>query len=447
MCTSLTFAEIAKIVEDSDRTLADEAEEIARNYHRLGTDLGVWLHAPDDVNWCSFAQWSSKAIGFGLRLDDDSPFWPQFFHSLNVPMVLGAPLRGLVRLLLGSSYGRGLSLANRSIFLELGTLYSNLLCGRGTSDTVLRRQQFVPNELIGPAPDELMQLAAGLYRRAREETDATRRTELIVGANIALSTYEQGRAQPALEFVFYRPIRWLTRVAWRAPFHRLFRRPFNRFAIYAACHEDQPRFVRWLEAKWVRLYCRVLALETAVARVWLSKPLQPLPDRPAPLLEPFTLPEVQALVDCFRPPAAEPALSPDRGVSDWLDYRDRMRFIVGYFLIYGSVPEMNRLAVPDTAARRRRPVATALLGAGRKVAGAGRWVIKRIPIPALIDPSLDAVQAVAIHPAPIVLGAGDAGAQVPCRCESCRAVNDLAERVVAILHEVATVPAEATPAA
>ena len=72
----------------------------------------------------------------------------------------------------------------------------------------------------------------------------------MLGANIALSAYEQARVQPALELVFYRPVRWITRVSWRLPFYVIARTPFNKYAIYTEPHDSQPALVRWLESRF-----------------------------------------------------------------------------------------------------------------------------------------------------------------------------------------------------
>jgi hypothetical protein len=56
-----------------------------------------------------------------------------------------------------------------------------------------------------------------------------------------------------LEFVLYRPIRWLFRVWWRVVLHWLTPwREFHRFALYAEPHDRQSPLVRKVEDWWAR---------------------------------------------------------------------------------------------------------------------------------------------------------------------------------------------------
>src|SRR5918992_133733 len=160
----------------------------------------------------------------------------------------------------------------------------------------------------------------------------------IFGANVALVAYEQSRCQPLLQLVFYRPMRWLFRVSWRSLRSRLTGRGFRRFWIYTARHADQPPLVRWAERTWATIYTKhVMSMRTPAGTVRLGKPMRPPRGVDPDLLRaPIRHPEVRRLVECFVP-------DPERataGVTNWLDYRERMRYIVTYFRVYHTAPEL-----------------------------------------------------------------------------------------------------------
>jgi hypothetical protein len=94
-----------------------------------------------------------------------------------------------------------------------------------------------------------------------------------------------------------------------------------------------------IEDRWVRMYSNTLWLKTAVDTIMLSKPLIPPPGSSPALLRAattFESPEVAELVRRYGP--LDPADL--RGVSNWLDYQERMRFIVTYFMGYQQVTKM-----------------------------------------------------------------------------------------------------------
>src|SRR5262245_2118809 len=266
--------EIIAIASDEYRTPADEADVIARTYHRLCVALaGEGGVGYEDLNWAGFAKWSSKAIGVSLRLENRSPFWKRTLKAFRVPSLLGPPVRAITRWLLGGAYGRGLTLANRAIFLEIATVYANVLDDKSNAE-VWRSATFDTSVLAGSADPGLLRMGADLLELAMKETDRSRRSELVLGASVALSVYEQARVQPCLEFVAYRPVRWLLRVSWRMPL-ALIGRPPCRYDIYTQPHLAQPRLVTWLEERWARLYSRVLVVDLPTEPLRMALDLNP----------------------------------------------------------------------------------------------------------------------------------------------------------------------------
>ena len=344
-----TADEICTIATDDTRSFADEADEIAHQYHRLAEAMAERL-GRHDLNWCGFAKWSSKAIGESLRLDRSS-FWNAARDAFGVHWVFGGPFRVVMRTLLGGAYGNGLSVANRSIFLEMGTFYTNLLTDSGTlamcQNRALRTQQIdhpLLGELTEEQKDHLLD-AARLFRDAESAT-GTERSHLVLAANIALSAHEQCRVQGVLEYVLYRPVRWTTRVSWRIPWCRLTGGDLPRFKFYTEAHDAQPALTRRLEALWSRGYVRALGLTIPGGRVLVGRPLVRPPDPPSPLLDTDLNDRAAEMVARFHPDRAKRL----DGVRDWLDYAERMRFIVSYFMMYQNDEDMFFEPFPD-----RRP--------------------------------------------------------------------------------------------
>jgi hypothetical protein len=185
---------------------------------------------------------------------------------------------------------------------------------------------------------DLLRRARELLRQARSVSGPLR-SELILGASIALSAYEQGRVQPALEYVFYRGPRWCLQVSWRMPYYYVRRMTDKREDFYLAPHNKQSRIMQRIEDRWVRMYSRSLWLKTAVSTIMLSKPLITPPGGNRSLLRPaatFESQDVRELVQQYGPPDATKLT----GVANWLDYNERMHFIVTYFMLYQQIQKM-----------------------------------------------------------------------------------------------------------
>src|SRR5215469_7142885 len=358
-----TDEEIRRLATNEKTPLSAEASEIARQYNRICRALAANQLGDDDLNWCGFAQWSSRAVGSDLRLGNNSEFLRKLGRRYYVPMAAEPLFRLFVLVLLGRSYGAGLSVANRSIFVEMASFHTHFLSGTGTS-TIL---QVTPSDLypyllahlgeegrdvlsargrnlslladLGQEGQDLLRTAYSLLTSATSASGQLR-SELILGANIALSAYEQKRVQPALEFVFYRPVRWALQVSWRMPYFFIIGKLWKRFNFYLMEHQQESRAVQWLESLWVRMYSKTLSLKTAIDTIVLGQPLLlPRGYNPPALLRPasaFQSAEVRALVERYGP--ADPADL--KGVSNWLNYEERMRFIVAYFMAYQQIKQM-----------------------------------------------------------------------------------------------------------
>jgi hypothetical protein len=358
-----TDEEIRMIATNKSVPLSAEAYDIARQYHRISEALSTNQLGSEDLNWCGFAQWSSRAVGAELQLGNHSGFLRKLGRRYYVPMAAEPLFRFFVLALLGGSYGAGLSIANRSIFVEMASFHTQFLSGTDKpaiiqvtqSDLYPYLLQHLGNEGVGILEEsnhnlslledlgeegqDLLRTAYNLLNEARSAS-GERRSELILGANIALSAYEQKRVQPALEFVFYRPVRWVMQTSWRTPYYYARGTMYERFRYYLRRHQDQPQVVQSVENFWVRMYSKTLWLKTAITTVALGQPLRLPPGYgPPPMLRAvstFECEDVARLVQRYGP--ANPAQL--KGVSDWLDYDERMRFIVAYFMTYQRIKPM-----------------------------------------------------------------------------------------------------------
>ncbi|AQZ60844.1 unnamed protein product [[Actinomadura] parvosata subsp. kistnae] len=346
--TPMTADDVLRIAAYKDRSAALEAMVIAYSYHRVAADLAVHLGRAAN-NWYCYATWTSKAVGESLDLGPNSPFIDDFGRRLRVPRRFRRLFRAALLTLLGPSYQLGLALANRAIFLETASLAVNLW--NDEPDRYLKvspESELTPTppefltDLLSPADPRYLKDAAQLMVEAARTEDPAARAELMLGANIALSAYEQARAQAALELVLYRPVRWLTRVSWRSLRSLVTRRPFPRFKLYAAAHADQPWLTRKLESLWSALYTRHLfAVATPLSDVKVGKPLTaPAGVDLAKVWVPIQNEKVRKLAEEFITEDQEASTA---GVTDWVSYPDRMRFIVSYFRVYQTVDALYRV--------------------------------------------------------------------------------------------------------
>ncbi|GAA2211850.1 hypothetical protein GCM10009850_073110 [Nonomuraea monospora] len=346
--TPMTADDVLRIAAYKDRSAALEAMVIAYSYHRVAGDLAVHLGRAAN-NWYCYATWTSKAVGDSLDLGPKSPFIEDFGRRLRVPQRFRRLFRAALLTLLGPSYQLGLALANRAIFLETASLAVNLwtdepdrfLKVSPESDLTPAPPEFL-TDLLSPADPRYLKDAAQLMVEAAKTEDPAARAELMFGANIALSAYEQARAQAALELVLYRPVRWMTRVSWRSLRSLVTRRPFPRFKLYAAAHADQPWLTRKLEDLWSSLYTRHLfAVATPLSDVKVGKPLTaPAGVDMAKAWVPIQNERVRKLAEEFITEDQEASTA---GVTDWVSYPDRMRFIVSYFRVYQTVDALYRV--------------------------------------------------------------------------------------------------------
>ena len=413
MATALpTRDEILEIARDEVAAFASVADSIALEYHALANALEQRLGG-DDLTWCGFAKWTAQAVGESLRLEPGARFWTDLRSAFRVPPWLASFFRRAMLRLLGTTYDRALSFANRAIFLEMGTFFADYLSPVELR-TVHRLKarldelpQFASN-LVQEADESLLMRAANLYSTADASSPTPEtKSRRVLGANIALSAFEQKRAQGALELVLYRPVRWVLVAWWRWPLSTRSKPNRDpRYVYYTKPHNEIGRLIQRLETAWARVYTRrVFAIATPVGKVYVGRTLS-LPKEGSPLLR-DTAPEeyeeeVRELVERFHP---DPAHRLD-GADNWLDYDARMRFIVSYFMLYQQVPQMQ--TVPPGL----KPTSTWKKLHGVKDSARVRRGRSGIPVPPAVDPRF-ACTLVPVDAAPIAFGTEESGTQEP----------------------------------
>src|SRR5437773_10526782 len=90
-----TDADIIALARDENIPLYAEAYRIADQYNRISQALSCNLLGRRDLNWCGFAQWSSKAVGASLRLGNNSKFLQKIRQLDHIPTIF-EPLFRLV---------------------------------------------------------------------------------------------------------------------------------------------------------------------------------------------------------------------------------------------------------------------------------------------------------------------------------------------------------------
>lgn len=201
-------------VEEVDH-IAGLPDPVLRNlqitfcYHELS--VAMQTRTGPCANWCTFATWASKQAGQTIRredlaralkrlltprtdrgLDDD----PQQKNLRQCLWEVLNPARILARS--SDAVARG----NRKVFAEIGREFARFLAILG-SDAVYDQEkldQFIISLKDGDPPDgqRYLRRAFARYYQAFFETDAKRRAELMLCANIEIGLHEQTRLQPEI---------------------------------------------------------------------------------------------------------------------------------------------------------------------------------------------------------------------------------------------------------
>ena len=346
----------------------DRAIVYARAYHHISE---AFQEVVPGLDWCGYAKWSSRQVSQMFDLRTKGPFLSVAIRRMGLRFAAGAVGALFRRLVGGREYVTSLRLANQVIFAEMAVLHVMLLEHyrerpndspnaaevvdrvRARSATIFARLNIVEETSgLDRGDRKLLERAVDFYHLARSNCGHPEAAaEYLLGTCTCLSAYEQRRAQKALEFAFYRPVRlllvvWWKRLVWtaRGLLHpRQMPLPLYIQTIYKAPHPAMAPPVRSGEGRLVRfLTGRVLQISTPVSDLVLGRPLR-VPTEATrgsaqSAVPDITFPEVLHEMKPFEVPAE---FQPDVRSRNWLDYTDRMKFVITYFRIYQGVEKMK----------------------------------------------------------------------------------------------------------
>jgi hypothetical protein len=331
--------------------VAAVSDDILRNlrityaYHQLSTDM-VPLLGDRNANWCSFATWASRSVGDTMRLEGVPAFidltigrLPAFdrlrvafeerVRNRRIDLVRAAPdgkehrLRDLLHYVCHQ-----LAEGNRIVFLEVGLFWSRFTATFAAGPDDARLVDFLDHVVDdGGKPLIHLRQAFAAYHAAMSEADSKRKAELVLAANCRIGSWEQWRLQDAIAAAVEAPVEELVDEALRDPLdelvphstlHRVLERGLNRV-------EDMLTDVwRDLATEDV-MVCQLPDADVALGRDLRAGRGQRL--FPADL-DPLSLPEAVQVWSLYNRADVDGRRS---GASDWLDFGERMNFIVNLF--------------------------------------------------------------------------------------------------------------------
>lgn len=208
-------------------TIADLGDPILRNYritesyHQLSRLVAQRTGAA--ANWCTFATWASRQAGQTIRKEDLLQLLEEYvthdtaYESLlkelgGALMAKGAVIanKGIGKLiwsLLGPEQAlerasEAVALGNRKVYAEIGLEFARFIeqCAGDQVFTQETIDNFCAALRPGAPPEgqEYLQRAFGRYYQAFFETEAKRKAELLLAANIEIGFHEQTRLQPEI---------------------------------------------------------------------------------------------------------------------------------------------------------------------------------------------------------------------------------------------------------
>jgi hypothetical protein len=290
------------------------------------------------ANWCTFAAWSSKTIGATI----DPNEVPPGLRDTHLPKLAKRFLIRLFQWLTRRHHGaifRALAAGNRFIFLEIGlavSLFVEHFENSPHADEVLWQQYWAemeerlvsfsaldPSWVPSTAPDP-DQLKRGMrsYYEARYATEHDKKAEHNLAAGIQLGAYEQKRADGYV-------ITSLS-ISGKRSFRRLMNHRTGR-------ERDLHR--RYLNRCYARLLTRFgLAMIMPDGVAYLGRGLPTPPSQPALFVgdvDDISQPALQALLSRYD---RSDFSRFKRGARNWIDYGERMHYIVSMFRSRQSDP-------------------------------------------------------------------------------------------------------------
>jgi hypothetical protein len=384
---SASVTEVDRIAAIRDPTLRNLL--ITQCYHELSAAFAQ--RSGPSANWCTFATWASKQAGQTIRKEDLARTLESVLNTAPAPAQavrgvaasaqdIGArrdteeirelvweawePWAALDRT--SAAVGRG----NKKVFEEIGREFARFIsvCLRDAAFEPDRIARFCDELRPGDPPDgqRYLRQAFTRYYQSFFESDAKKRAELLLLANIEIGLHEQTRLQPeiseALDALVVDPEQFRRRLikaifptrSWLVRLRLFFGRLLGRPSPFDAATSVLIATVRQHTRAIITEHLMTIGLPGG-GRLRLGSDLSG--EFPASLAE-ITNPDLRALLERIDP---TPDSLRETGALDWADLPERLHFIVDMFRCYQERRDL--LEPPFT------PEQVAALTAGRLPGG------------------------------------------------------------------------------
>jgi len=362
-----SLAEVERIAALGDPVIRNL--QITQCYYDLSAAMTG--RTGSEANWCTFATWASKQAGQTIRKEDLKRALEGMLASAPAASrvaedaaVLGskfgaAPENQIMRSLVlrsldpasaidrsSDAVGRG----NKKVFEEIGYEFARFLsiCLGDTQFNETTITQFCDGLRPGDPPDgqRYLRQAFRRYYQSFFESDAKKRAELLLAANLEIGFHEQTRLQPeiaeALNVAFDDPevftrrllvalfpsYYWLVYLPMSA-LKRLLKRPaLFELAVIALVAE-----ARQQARQLVTEYMMTIGLPHGV-RLHLGRDLKAVfPSSLQHIIDP----DLRLLLEQIDPTPDSPR---DSGAYDWANLSERLHFIADLFRCYQESPDL-----------------------------------------------------------------------------------------------------------
>jgi hypothetical protein len=222
---------VGSFIDNWQRIAALDAQPVLRNllitqgYHELSRGFARML-GPEDITWFGFASWSSKTVGRFLQNEQLPRLLAEWLERAQ-PTAAGAPpLSAAVH-----DMRAYLIKGNTEVFRELAPLFGRFLTtfetdrepdlarlerflaslaqGESAPDHVAAHPATCEIELLRRGGQSLLRDALRHYYHAKFESDAKRKAERILLANLHIGMHEQTRLQTYIRGALEAPVRRL----------------------------------------------------------------------------------------------------------------------------------------------------------------------------------------------------------------------------------------------
>ena len=348
-----TPADIDRIASLTDPILRNL--QITQCYHELSTAMTA-LTGPL-ANWCTFATWASKQAGQSIRKEDlartfedllirsrsatnamdalaEADSETRGLHAPDVDAIREALRQALSPTAAFERVSDAIARGNKKVFEEIGREFARFLalCQNGPLDPAVV-EEFCNGLRPGEPPDgqHYLRQAFRRYSQAMLETDAKRKCELMLLANIEIGFHEQTRLQPEIMEALDAPIPDLAQLredvlqaltAHRGVSLTLWQRP-----DLSQSRAKLAKKARRLARQTITEHMMTLHLPND-RLLYLGQDLR---GTFPPDLREIDNPDLQTLLQRIDP---TPNSLQDTGTDDWGNLADRIHFIADMFRAY-----------------------------------------------------------------------------------------------------------------